>query len=116
MQCTSSIPKETQRSKSKMIPPAPKKQDIGVQRILATKYHESGAEKRQQQQHKHNNNSKGPENIAEHSRAQQQHSTAQHSTAQQTRAAQQITAQGRTVASKQNSGTVRSIETARKQK
>ena len=90
-----------------------KKQDIGVQRILATKYHESGAEKRQQQQHKHNNNSKGPENIAEHSKAQQQQ---QHSTAQQTRAAQQITAQGRTVASKQNSGTVSSIETARKQK
>ena len=111
MQRTSSIPKETQRSKSKMVPPAPKKQDIGVQRILATKYHESGAEKRQQQQHKHNSNSKGPQNIAEHSRAQQQHSTAQ-----QTRAAQQITAQGRTVASKQNSGTVSSIETARKQK
>ena len=106
MQRTSSIPKETQRSKSKIVPPAPKKQDIGVQRILATKYHESGAEKRQQQQHKHNNNSKGPENIAEHSS----------STAQQTRAAQQITAQGRRVASKQNSGTVSSIETAGKQR
>jgi hypothetical protein len=49
--------------------------------------------------------------AGKHCRAQQQHSTAQ-----QTRAAQQITAQGRTVASKQNSGTVSSIETARKQK
>ena len=85
MQCTSSIPKKRNAAKAKWYHLHQKK-DIGVQRILATKYHESGAEKRQQQQHKHNNNSKGPENIAEHSS-----STAQHSTADQSSAANHST-------------------------